>query len=113
VLTLCYEYEKEREFIGKLAARLPGLFGKFGFQVICTRPGTIAAYGAGYGGTTAMPVRDVGEPDWELVAATLSLALATGDEATRQTALGFYDDAAARQAAHALRPAAYNPARDD
>jgi hypothetical protein len=60
-----------------------------------------------------MPVRDAGAPDWELVAATLSLALDTGDEDTRRTALGFYDDAAARQAALAARPAAYNPARDD
>ena len=97
MLAVIYEYEKERQFIGRLMARQPDLFGRLGFQVIAGRPGMIAAYGAGYGGRTAAPAPP-GPPDWELVAGTLALALELGDDATRATALAFYDQARSRAA---------------
>jgi hypothetical protein len=104
MLALLFEYDKEQGWIGRLMHDHPGLFGRLGFQVIRTRPGAIAAYGAGYGGPP--PLREQGAPDWEMVAATLALALEHGAGDTRKTALGFYDQARGRQAALAGRPVA-------
>ena len=112
MLAVIYEYPKEREWLGRLFARHPELFGRLAFQVIAGRPGLVAAYGAGYGGRTAGPAEDT-PVDWELVAATTALALELGDADTRATALGFYDQARNRQAALAARPAAYDAGRDD
>lgn len=98
MLAVIYEYDKERQWLGRLMARQPGLFGRLAFQVIAGRPGMVAAYGAGYGGRTAQP-GPAGPPDWELVAGTLALALELGDAATRATALAFYDQARGHAAA--------------
>ena len=102
MIAIIYEYPKEREWLGRTFARHPELFGRFAFQVIAGQPGMIAAYGAGYGGRTAQP--GWSGVDWELVAATLAMALEFGDEETRIIATGHYENARAHQDALAARP---------